>query len=808
MGIRVKRQTGVRERKGNGSRKRSVRLVAILAIGILVGCLAGVGFGWGIRMPQVDTLTEFTPALITQLADRNDEVYATYAREKRVLLDETEIPELLTQAMISAEDSNFYQHGGVDPVGVLRAVIKNALQGRRAMGGSTITMQLARLLFLSPEKKFRRKIEEAFLSVQLEKTYTKNQILTYYFNLVYLGQAGYGMESAANSYFGKGVDELTIAEAATLAGIVQTPTKFNPYREPELVVNRRNYVIRRMLEEGYITPEEHRAALDAPLVVVEQQPQALFAPYFAEEVRQYLDSKYGTEEVLNGGLKVQTTLDPQIQRASEKALRTALIRFDRRRGWRGPTSQAEGDLQEARLPSWARSNIRDGDWSEGIVLSVNDKTAEIKIRDEIHTLTAQGVTWKKKGSWAKVTPNQLNVGDVAWFRMEVPEKGEPYLVLEQEPEVEGAAVVIESSTGAVRGMVGGWSYERSKFNRVTQAKRQVGSAFKPFVFGAALETGFTAADTILDAPAVFMGADAKASYSPRNYYRKYYGILTLRRALELSANVTSVKLLDLVGVDQVIDFARRSGIQSELPPYPSLALGSADLTPIELAAAYAAIANEGTYVEPYLVERIERPDGRVLERNRLRAQKSMEPEIAYILTQMLVGVVQRGTAKTASKLDVEIGGKTGTTNAYSDAWFAGFTPRYTILSWVGYNTKRSLGANMTGAEAALPVWKGIIETGLEEGWVVAGEKFVPPPNISGLLIDYKSGLLADPGTEAFEEFFVAGTEPTLRFQPKWERINELPWYQQETFYIPKAGENMPGQIEEWALVQEAWGKKR
>ena len=504
------------------------------------------------------------------------------------------------------------------------------------VGGSTLTMQLARRLFLTPEKRWRRKIEESLLAVQLEKNYTKQQILSLYCNVVYLGQGGYGMQAAAGTYFGKRAAELSVAEAATLAGIVQLPTTYNPYRAPEKVTERRNYVLRRMLEEGFISQAVHDEAAASPLEVQALEPRALFAPYFAEDVRQHLAERYGEDEVLNGGLQVETTLDPRIQQATEVAMRRGLSRFDRRKGWRGAADHLEGDLGEARLPSWDRGRLEDGDWVEGIVLSVDRNGAEIRVGAETLTLEPRGVTWRMRGSRRPMKLTDLEVGDVSWFRLEPGEEDdEPHLVLEQAPEIEGAAVVVESATGAVRGMVGGWSYDRSKFNRVTQAKRQVGSAFKPFVFGAALETGFTPADTLLDAPVVFLGADNKPSYSPRNYYRKYYGIVTLRRMLELSINVSSVKLLDLVGVESVIDFARRSGVRSELPPYPSLALGSADMTPLELAAAYAAIANEGTYVEPYLIESVSTPDGRELERNRLRAQKAMEPEVAYVLSHML-----------------------------------------------------------------------------------------------------------------------------------------------------------------------------
>jgi penicillin-binding protein 1A len=457
-----------------------------------------------------------------------------------------------------------------------------------------------------------------------------------------------------------------------------------------------------------------------------------------------------------------------------------------------------------------------GRWFEGLVTAVDRKVAQVRYREQVLELGELGIKWTGRSR-----PDQLlKRGDVAWFRLALPESdkkdkdavgetAEPYLRLEQEPEIEGAALVLESSSGAVRAMVGGWDYDRNEFNRAIQARRQAGSAFKPFVFGAALENGFTAADTIFDGPAVFRGATAEDLYSPRNYHRKYYGITTMRHALEASINVTSVKLMDLVGIERVIEFARRTGVSSDLPPYPSLALGSADLSPIEMAAAYATFVNQGIYVEPYLTEKVTSRNGRTLEQHLPRASKAMEPQIAYVLTKMLEGVALRGTAAgRLARLDIATGGKTGTTNDYSDAWFIGFTPRYTLLSWVGYDKKRSLGRGMTGAHAALPIWADIIEAGLEEGWLTPGEKFAEPPGVATAWIDAESGLLwADGGQRKLQEVFVEGTAPDRTLDPETARVLRLPWYLQEPFYLPKEGERMPSQIEDWSAVQQVWGKK-
>ncbi|MEM8961311.1 MAG: PBP1A family penicillin-binding protein [Acidobacteriota bacterium] len=787
---------------------RHPRLVYGLLIPLFVGVLAmsaGVAVAAWIHQPEVATLEEFTPRLVTNLYDRDAEIFQTYSRENRVMLGENELPPLIKQAIIAAEDGNFYDHAGIDLQGIVRAGLTNLREGRAAEGASTLTMQLARELFLTREKRLKRKIEEAFLAVELEKQYSKEQILTLYANLVNFGHGNYGVEAAARDYFSKPAADLTVGEAATLAGIPQRPSD-HPYNNPERGVIRRNYVLGRMLEEGFIDQATHDEARDAPLVLAPRRREVSIGSYFAEDVRRYLADTFGSGDLYDRGLQVHTTLDRQIQAAAEDALRDQLLWLDHRRGWRGAlrTLEAE-DLAAESLSSWSGlEEVEPDTWYEGLVLNVDTKTATVKVGDQTFPLDAKGIKWTRRSRPGDL----LAVGDVAWVRLEEDNDGQRVLMLEQEPEVEGAAVVLESATGAIRAMVGGWSFERNEFNRVTQAQRQVGSSFKPFVFGSALEAGYSAADQIFDGPATFPGAGVEEGYSPRNYYRQYYGITTLRRALEQSVNVTAVKLLDMVGVDQVIDLAQRCGITSELPPYPSLALGAADITPLEMAAAYAAIVNHGIWVEPYLIERITSPAGTVKQEHLPRAQKAMEPEIAYILTEMLHGAVQNGTGRKVAKLDVAIGGKTGTTNDYTDAWFVGFTPKFTILTWVGYDKNRSLGRGMTGAEASLPAFRDIVERGLEEGWIVAGETFPEPPGVIWEEIEYASGLLPGPGSDkVVQEVFVEGTEPTQRYDRRWARIMRMPWYLQEPFYIPKEGEKMPGEIGDWELVRSSWNKR-
>lgn len=772
----------------------------LIAAGAL-GAALGVGVAAAIRVPRVEAVTEFSPKLITQLRDRSGEIFATYARERRMLLQEGEVPRVLQNAVIAAEDAEFFRHGGIDALGIVRSMVVNVQRRRHAQGASTITMQLARELFLTRDKTWKRKIEEAFLAVELEKTLSKQQILTLYCNLAFLGHGNYGMEAAARDYFGHGVRELTLPQAATLAGIVQRPSEYSPLRSPQKVVARRDYVLRRMREEGFIDDAAYRAATATPLTVSRPRTPVQTGQYFAEEVRQQLELRYGTDRLYQEGLQVDTTLDGAVQRGAEEALRAGLLRLDHRKGWRGPLVRGASLLTTGpELEEIAGRNPVPDLWLPGLVLDSGPAVARVRLPDREIEVSRDGVAWTGRGAPAAV----LRQGDVAWFRFEEPEGKPGRWLLEQEPAIEGAVVVVESASGAVRGLVGGWDFQRNKFDRVTQAQRQVGSAFKPFVYGAALESGFSPADTLFDAPAVFLGADALPSYSPRNYYRRYYGIITLRRALELSVNVTAVKLMDLVGVGKVVDFAQRCGVASPLPPYPSLALGSADMTPLELAAAYAAIANQGVYVRPYLVEQVRGRNGLTLERHQMEASKAMDPAVAYVLTSMLEGVVDRGTGGSIADLPLAIAGKTGTTNDYTDAWFVGFTPRHTLLVWVGYDQKRSLGRKMTGAEAALPIWRRLAEAGLRDEWLREGESFAVPAGVELRPIEYWSGLAPAPGAERIlEEAFVSGTGPDRTWEPKWDRIRELPWTQQRAFYTPRPGERMPDAAAAWALAQIA-----
>jgi penicillin-binding protein 1A len=799
-------------------RRRSRRLLRWtwpVVAALLIGAVSGVGIAAAIHVPRVDALSSYIPRLVTQLIDRNGTVFTTFARERRVMLKESEMPKVMEQAVLASEDANFFRHGGIDAFGVIRAALVDFRARKVVEGASTITMQLSRTLYLSRERTWRRKVQEAFVAVELEKNYSKPQILTLYLNLVNLGHGNYGVEAASRYYFDKPAVKLTLPEAAMLAGIIPAPSRYSPYRTPDTVQKQRDRVLRRMLEERFITQADYERAVAQPIQVVPQQPEQVFAPYFAEEIRKYLETNYGATTLYEGGLQVQTTLDPQIQKAAENAIHAGLLKLDHRRGWRGAIGEIkEGEIGTQTLPTWGGGKPAIGRWYQGLVLSTGAKSAEVKIGKATYTLGPEGIAWTNRRSPADL----LKRGAVAWFRFAYPESktpeskaaaktgappkpltaaettqamAEPRLYLEQQPVIEAAAVVVENQTGAVRGLVGGWDFDRNRFNRITQAHRQVGSSFKPFVYGAALEAGWTPADTLLDAPTSFIGADGKLSYRPENYYHKHYGIVTLRRALEQSINVPAVKLFELVGGKKVVDFAHRAGLQTPLPTWPSIALGAADLVPLEVASAYATIANGGTHIEPYWIEKVATPDGQVLYQHFPATYIATTPAVSYVLAHMMKGVVEHGTAYDIHDLPIDIAGKTGTTNDFSDAWFVGFTPRYTILTWVGYDVKRSLGAGMSGAVAALPMWRMIAEDGLATGWLKKGETFQTPPGVIVRDVEYYSGLLSDQGGRVIKEAFVAGTEPNRQYSSQWSTITSLPWYQQKAFYIPKEGENMP-----------------
>lgn len=762
-------------------------------IGIGVGAVVGLVLARGIKLPPVEALTTYRPSAATQVRAKDGSLLATFATERRIPLPSEQIPKVFRDAVVAAEDANFYRHTGVDPKGLVRSAVNNLLRKRLAQGGSTLTQQLARTLFLSPEKKLRRKLNEMLLAIQIEQRFSKDEIFTLYANQIYFGHGRYGVEAASRFFFGKRAADLTLPEAALLAGIIQRHDLQSPIRHPDRALARRSYVLRQMLEEKKIDRAAYEAAMAAPLGVSPHYDLDTTSAYFTEEVRRNIEERFGTKRMLGGGLTVDTTLDPKLQRLAEEALREGLVELQRRLGWPGARrnilSAGAGDLVEWRDASWPHLTWRAGQLVYALAVDVEPHVATLRIADRSARLTVEGAKWTGRTSLTRL----MRPGDVLLVRLgEVPsDRAEPLVVtLEPEPSVEGSLIVIDNRTGAILALVGGFDFERSEWDRAMQAARQCGSAFKPIVYLAAFERGFAPADLIFDGPALFPDENALLTYVPLNYYRRYEGMVTLRHALEHSLNASAVKLQQMATGEAAIDVARRLGITQNLAPYPTLALGTFETTLVELASAYSGIANQGQIAQPYYIARVRDGEGSVLEEHRPRIRQALSADVAYLATHVLEGVIQRGTGVKAAGLPGHLAGKTGTTDSYTDAWFVGFSPRITCGVWVGRDQKQRIGRNMTGAEAALPTWirfMGAYLEGLSES--TRSEEFPVPPGVVLVPVDRRTGLRATPdcGENVILEAFPEGREPA-ECSPRWHAIAALPWQQQIPYYPWRPGE--------------------
>ncbi len=742
-------------------RPRRVRSrLILLFLALVLGIPGGFLFARIIRTPLFESLDTYSPGVITRLYTHDKKILAEYAIQRRIIIPKSEMAPALINAIIATEDASFYSHGGVDPKGMLRAARANLIARSKVEGASTITQQLAKQLFLTPEKSWSRKINEMFLAIEIEKNLTKDQIFEMYANQNYFWHGAYGVEAASRLYFGKHAKDVTIAEAAVLAAIGRRPEYYSPINHPDHALRRRNHVLRRMLEEKYISQTEYETAVKSPIVLGtwdEEAPRV--GAYFSEQVRQYIEKKFGTEDLYRNGLEVWTTLDLDIQMAAEAALERGLHRFDRRRGFRKPARNLvdEGlEPEEYKDPAWGKA-IADGALVPAVVLAVDGKTVEARVGTEKISLGPASYAWTRK----KDMRATLKRGDLIHVRRSADPKSEKITwELDQRPQVQGALVVLDVKSGEVRAMVGGYEFDASKFNRAVQSVRQTGSAFKPFVYGAAFEKGLTPGDTVIDAP--FTMHDGTTGYSPRNYDGTFSGLVTLQRAIDLSINVPAVKTLNMVGVRNVIDFTRRLGVTSEMQPYPSLALGAAGISPLEMTAAYNVFPNQGVYVKPRLIRRISDATDKVLEDHYAELSEATSAQTAYLMSWALQGPVDRGTAFAASKLPGAIAGKTGTTNGFTDSWFVGFTPKYSIAVWVGYDDpSRSLGGGSTGAAVALPIWSDLYEQMIELKLVgEETEKFEAPPGMVVVPMELTSGRRGvGPCGRVVQQAFIAGTEP-------------------------------------------------
>jgi penicillin-binding protein 1A len=686
--------------KATGKPLRRVVFGLLALTAAFLGTTAGLLIVYSTDLPQISNLERYRPSTITELYDDHGRQIGSFALQRRVLAQYDDFPKVLRDAILSTEDKTFETHWGINFWRVLGATYRDITSGSRAQGASTLTMQLSRNLFLSPERHFSRKIEEAILSLQIERRFTKQQIFALYCNQIFLGHGVYGFEAGAQYYFNKRAKELKLEEAALLAGLPKAPVSYSPINYPDRALKRRNLVINNMLEDGKITAEEAGRAKASPLRLNIQSDRSP-APYFVEEVRRYLEKKYGADQVHEGGLRIYTSLDLDLQKSATQAVLDGLAAYERRHGWKGQLKNATQNgeaISKYQALDWQKP-IAAGDYVHGVVVDIGLQFCKIKLGRYSASIGPAELAWTKH----KLPRNIFTVGDIVYVKIiALNSDGSARITLEQDSGAQGALLAIDNATGDIKAMVGGRDYEESKFNRATQAQRQAGSSFKPIVYTAAVDQGAEPDDLILDAPATFNSAGTP--YSPRNFDRRFEGTITLRHAMAESRNIPAVKLAQKVGMPTVADYARRFGMTSPILPFLPVALGAADLTLYEQTAAFTVFPNDGLRIEPRYIRKVTDYEGHVLEQDFPDARDVVSQRTARTMVTLLEEVVKHGTASAARKLNHPIAGKTGTTNDYTDAWFIGFSPSLTCGVWIGYDEKKNLGENETGGHAALPIW--------------------------------------------------------------------------------------------------------
>jgi penicillin-binding protein 1A len=685
-----------------------VVLGLLVLISALVGATAGLLLVYTTDLPQVEALEAYRPSSITELYDDRGRVIGSFALQRRVVAGYDDFAPVLRDALVSIEDKDFYRHSGINFWRIVGAAYRDIESGGKVQGASTLTMQLARNLFLSPDRSFHRKVQETMLAIQIERRFTKPQIFTLYANQIFLGHGVYGFEAASEFYFSKPARNLTLAEAALLAGLPKGPGIYSPINHPDRAMKRRNLVINSMLEDGKATAALAADARSAPVILHLQHDSNSLAPYFVEEIRRYLENKYGTDQVHQGGLKVYTSLDVDLQTAANQSVLDGLAGYERRHGWKGHLQNvaAEGSaLDKYQHPDWDDEPEVNG-YIHALVTSSGVGIATLKFGRYAAALSQADVAWTQGK-----TQNLLHTGDICYVKIvTLTPNGAARVSLEQDSGAQGALVAIDNATGGIKAMVGGRDFNESKFDRATQALRQVGSSFKPYVYTAVIDQGGSPDDTILDEPITF--ETGSGPYTPHNYDEKFEGTITLRRALAQSRNIPALKLASKIGIKNVIDYAGRFGITAKLPPYLPVALGSAEITLLEQTSAYSVFPNDGVRVTPRYITRVTDYEGRVLEEDYPEVKDVISSRTARIMTTMLREVVLRGTGVAAAKMSFPVAGKTGTTNDFTDAWFVGFSPTVTCGVWMGFDEKKTLGAKETGAHAALPVWMNFMSSAM------------------------------------------------------------------------------------------------
>ena len=796
---------------GKGFFSTLLLFVITLAVVMMLGLGGYIAFLMA-KLPKVDRLTDYKPPIVSQVYGDDGTLVGEFYLERRLVVPVNKMPRKLIQAFVAAEDASFYSHKGIDYFGIVRAAFKNLVSMRKKEGASTITQQVTKTMLLTPEKKLSRKIKEAILAKRMEDKLTKDEILYLYLNQIYLGAGSYGVEAASETYFGKHVDQLNLAEMAVLAGLPKAPNAYSPIKNLERARERQGYVLERMVSEGFVTQAEADHARRTPLVILPgRRAMNDQVAYFLEQMRIYLEAKYGEDQLYKGGLKIYTTMNAGMQSAAYEAVRSGLKAVDKRQGFRGASRYLKQnevdpfcDKVEEGIDSAA---LKPGETYAGVVTAVEPAKgiATVRVGDRFGTLDRKGMAWAGKltleNSFGKPEKSvrSLGLGAVVDLQVVTPDLNRQGAVfaLDQVPEVQGALVSIDPRSGGVKAMIGGYDFRKSQFNRAVQAKRNAGSAFKPIIYAAALEKGFTAATVIEDSPVEYPAGLGK-TWAPQNYDHAFRGPVTMREALTHSINVVSVKILDKIGVDHAVEFAKRLGFTSKIEPNLSLALGAASVSPLELTSAYTAFANKGVYLPTYFIAKVTDAEGKILEEHQqplppepvappdigvtgvpvqqaipikepvpvlpsagapsvVRATQATSPEVAYLITNLMESVVQSGTGHRAAAIKRPVAGKTGTTNEMKDAWFVGYIPQLVTGVWVGFdNQARSLGAGGSGGQASAPIWVDYMMK------AVAGipvQSFDVPETVSVVRVNTKSGRLAR-GDEGAAESFVKGTEPS------------------------------------------------
>ena len=724
---------------------RRRKVVSRITLGILIflaaltGSLAGLMLVYSVNLPQIGDLEHYNPSTSTDLYDRSGRLVGRIALEQRAVVGYNDFAPVLRQAVISIEDKSFYSHWGVNVFRILGAAIHDIRTHSRGQGASTLTMQLARNLFLNDNRTYGRKIQEAYLAIQIERAFTKQQIFTLYANQIYLGSGMYGFEAASEYYFSKHARDLTLTEAALLAGLPKGPYAFSPILHPNKALRRRNIVLTEMEDDHLITRAQAEAARAAPLGLHLAQPVGSVAPWFQDEVRQELDSRFGAEQVHQDGLRVQTTLDLDLQKVANRAVLDGLAAYERRRGWAGNLENviaAGGDVDTYKHPDWA-IGYAPGDYVHALVTRVLPMEIDARVGSEQIILLPADWQWTGQ----RLADSLVKPGDIIYVQLsDAMAAGVRRATLQQDSGAQGALLAIDNTTGDVLAMVGGRDYALSVFNRATQAERQVGSSFKPYVYATAIEDGVKPDDIVMDTPVSF------GSYTPHDYENDFLGPITITKAFADSRNIPALRLAARVGIHNVIDTAHRFGVTSDIPPYLPIALGAVGITLEQQVASYAVFPNDGLRVAPRLIRSVQNADGITLWQDPSAVKQVTDEKTARTMMTLLEAVIHSGTGAAASQLNHPLGGKTGTTSDFTNAWFIGFSPSVTSGVWVGYDDNKTLGNHETGARAALPIWMTFMRAAIASH---PGESFlgVEPPSTAQVAASAKPGT-ATPASNA------------------------------------------------------------